>query len=93
MYSALLAKTCGITCPYEATIAFAENAAHNGVQFQFNTKVLKIKRLESGFELLTTQGSIFTKTVLNAAGLFADEMNNMVSDRKLKITLERANIC
>lgn len=36
---ALLAKTGGIICPFKLTIAMAENANVNGVDFRFNTAV------------------------------------------------------
>ena len=39
---ALYAPTGGIVCPFTLTIAFAENAAANGVQFQFDTRVEKV---------------------------------------------------
>ena len=36
---ALYAPTSGIICPFILNIAMAENAADNGVEFRFNTKV------------------------------------------------------
>ena len=41
---ALYAPTGGIVCPFLMTIALAENAAVNGVEFRFNTKVNSIGR-------------------------------------------------
>ena len=37
--AALVAPTGGIVCPFGMTIAMAENAADNGVEFRFNTQV------------------------------------------------------
>ena len=37
--AALYAPTAGIVCPFGATIAFAENAFENGVEFRFNDEV------------------------------------------------------
>lgn len=87
---ALYAPTGGIVCPFNMTIAFAENAADNGVRFQFDTEVKNIvKKTEEGknFYLLeTSKGSIETRLVINAAGVYSDVFHNMVSGEKLHIT-------
>ena len=44
--AALYAPTAGIVCPFGATIAFAENAYTNGVEFRFNTEVKGLTRSE-----------------------------------------------
>lgn len=58
--AALLINQSGIVCPFNLTIALAENAATNGVEFRLNTKVVDItqttkqsheKECEQGFEL------------------------------------------
>ena len=41
--AALYAPTGGIVCPFNMTIAMAENAAVNGVEFKLNTEVEDIK--------------------------------------------------
>lgn len=83
--AALLAKTGGIVCPFNLTIALAENAADNGVEFRFNTEVLDIRKIDAGFSVVTSNGEITTKYVVNAAGVYADVIHNMVSDKKLHI--------
>ena len=50
VYAALYAPTGGIVCPFNMTIAFAENACVNGVEFRFDTEVLNISRISSGTE-------------------------------------------
>ena len=42
VYAALYAPTGGIVCPFNMTIAFAENACVNGVEFRFDTEVLAV---------------------------------------------------
>ena len=81
MYAALYAPTGGIVCPFLMNIAYAENAAINGVKFQFGTRVQDIQRCHqvSGFEVITNQGTLYSKYVINAAGVYADEIHNMVS--------------
>lgn len=84
--AALVAPTGGIVCPFGMTIAMAENAADNGVEFRFNTQVQKIEKIDGGYKLVTGQGEITTKYVVNAAGVYSDELHNMVSEKKLHIT-------
>ncbi|MBE5835396.1 MAG: NAD(P)/FAD-dependent oxidoreductase [Butyrivibrio sp.] len=84
--AALVAPTGGIVCPFGMTIAMAENAADNGVEFRFNTQVQKIEKIDGGYKLVTNQGEITTKYVVNAAGVYSDELHNMVSEKKLHIT-------
>ncbi|MBP3754631.1 MAG: NAD(P)/FAD-dependent oxidoreductase [Lachnospiraceae bacterium] len=88
---ALYAPTGGIVCPFNMTIAFAENAADNGVTFKLDTEVKNIekKTSEDGtnyYRLETSGGIIDTKVVINAAGVYSDVFHNMVSEYKLHIT-------
>lgn len=82
---ALYAPTGGIVCPYEMTVGFAENAYINGVEFKFETEVTNIEKNSNSYIVKTNKGDIETKIVINAAGLFSDDINNMVSNKKLKI--------
>ncbi|MCY6355878.1 NAD(P)/FAD-dependent oxidoreductase, partial [Clostridium sp. ZS2-4] len=82
---ALTLPTGGIVCPYEFTIALAENANTNGVEFKFETEVQGIEKKEGSYILKTNKGDIETKLVINAAGLYADKLNNMVSQKKYNI--------
>ena len=91
--AALWAPTGGIVCPFGLTIALAENAADNGVEFRFETKVEAICRDGDGYLLRTSTGEIRTKTVVNAAGVYSDEIHNMVSAKKLHITPRKGDYC
>lgn len=90
---ALYAPTGGIVCPYEMTIAFAENANENGVEFRFNEEVLTLKKKEDIFEIKTKEATYESKLVINAAGLFADDINNMISMDKIKIQGRKGEYC
>ncbi|MDE7428378.1 MAG: NAD(P)/FAD-dependent oxidoreductase, partial [Lachnospiraceae bacterium] len=81
--AALYAPTGGIVCPFELNIALAENAYMNGVEFKFDTKVENIMKLEEGYELRTDKGVFRARCVVNAAGVYADEIHNMVSEMKI----------
>ena len=65
--AALYAPTGGIVCPFQLTIAMAENASVNGVEFYFQTKVENITKTEEGFCIHTNRGEYYTRYVVNAA--------------------------
>lgn len=80
---ALWAPTGAIVCPFGLTIALAENAAANGVEFIFDTEVRSIvgKNDAEGktyYEIGTDKESFEARTVINAAGVYADVFHNMV---------------
>lgn len=97
--SALYAPTAGIVCPFILNIAMAENANENGVEFFFNTKVEALTPSvdnETGkplWKIRTNNGEYKASYVINAAGVYADTLHNMVSSRKLKITPRRGDYC
>ncbi|MBA5850823.1 NAD(P)/FAD-dependent oxidoreductase [Clostridium sp. cel8] len=91
--AALYAPTSGIVCPYEMTIALAENAADNGVEFRFNSRVVSVKKCDDIYKIKTDKDEIETKLVINAAGVFADVINNMVSSNKIHIIPRKGQYC
>ncbi len=94
---ALYAPTGGIVDPFLLTIALAENANVNGVEFFFRTEAEEIERIEeekpekgeSFYRIKTNNGIYETKMVVNAAGVYADVIHNMVSSKKMHITPRR----
>ena len=86
---ALYAPTGAIVCPFHLTYALAENAAENGVTFFLNTEVLNLKKEEGYYELKTGEDTIRARAVVNAAGVYADVFNNMVSTKKMEIIPRR----
>lgn len=91
--AAIFAPTGGIVCPFGMNIAMAENAADNGVKFLLHTEVMQIEKSACGYLLLTNQGSIEARCVVNAAGVYADKFHNMVSSEKIHITPRRGEYC
>lgn len=88
--AALYAPTAGIVCPFGATIAFAENAFTNGVEFRFDTEVKGLSSAEDEegkpyWIVQTPEGAVRTRAVVNAAGVYADILHNMVSAEKIRI--------
>lgn len=91
---ALIAPTGAIVCPFNMTIAYAENAYANGVDFKLNTQVSDIKKEADCYAISVTlpdasNDIIRAKAVINAAGVYADVINNMVSEHKLHITARK----
>lgn len=85
--AALYAPTGAIICPFGLTIALAENAAVNGAEFHFGAEVTGIKKTENGYLVSTTKGGFETKTVINAAGVYADRIHNMVCYEEDRLTI------
>ena len=82
--SALYSPTAGIIGPWELALALMENAMDNGVELSLNREVLDIKK-EENYKIITNNGEIESKYIVNAAGVYADKIHNMVSSPKFEI--------
>ncbi|MFA6142086.1 MAG: NAD(P)/FAD-dependent oxidoreductase [Candidatus Omnitrophota bacterium] len=91
--AALYAPTTGIISPYRLVYDLCENAARNGVQFHLSSKVEKISAFSASmpgsvprFEISTPKESFRARYIINAAGLYADEVSKMagVGDFEIK---------
>ncbi len=89
--AALYAPSAGIVCPFGLTYALAENAAKNGVSFQFDTEVTHVQPIDGGWALDTSKGTLTAKVVINAAGVHADELHNQVSQEPMTIVPRRGD--
>jgi len=80
--SALFFPDTGVLCPFDLTIAYAENAVQNGVSIVFNAMV-KGMVVENGVikSVETNRGVVRPKVVVNAAGVFCDDIAEMAGDR------------
>ncbi|MFR6425006.1 MAG: NAD(P)/FAD-dependent oxidoreductase [Oscillospiraceae bacterium] len=76
----------GCVCPYGLTIAYAENAVQNGARIALNTAVLGMD-VENGkiTAVHTNRGTLHPALVINAAGVFAEEVARMAGDRFFSI--------
>lgn len=82
----LHAPSAGVISPYEAAIALAENARMNGVKILFDTEATGIIVKNGEVKAVqTSRGTIYTRFVVNAAGLFADEVSAMAGIEEFKI--------
>lgn len=76
----------GCVCPYGLTIAYAENAVQNGARVALNTAVLDMT-VKNGeiIEVKTNRGTLYPKLVINAAGVFSEDIAAMAKDRFFSI--------
>ena len=79
---AMYNPSAGVVSPYNLTIAYAENAAQNGVALSLNTAVLSMDTEDGAITAVhTNRGTVYPTVVVNAAGVFADDIAEMAGDR------------
>ncbi|MDR2547415.1 MAG: FAD-dependent oxidoreductase [Lachnospiraceae bacterium] len=87
---ALYAPSGAIVCPFGLTVAMAENAAANGVEFFRNSEVNKIEKNNDCYLIATKAGTHFsTKIIINAAGIYADQVHALIRSCPYTITPRR----
>ena len=82
---ALYAGTAGIICPFTLTIAAAENAAVNGVEFFMNCRVTGIERQNGDYIIKAGDRRFTAKFLVNAAGIYADEISGMAGGERFSL--------
>ena len=92
--AALYAETSAIASPYEMTIALAENAATNGVEFLLGQGVTDVEKVGDYFKVTLTSKTVEAKLVINCAGVYSDDIyNKLVGDKKLEIVNRKGEYC
>jgi len=71
------------------TIALMENAVDNGVKLDLNTEVLSIEKIDGGYRVITNKRDYEAKCIINASGVYADKIHNMVAKESFKIIPRR----
>lgn len=83
---ALWAPTAGIITPWEFALAMAENAVANGAEVMLETEVQDVYTEDGKVTgVKTNQGDFAADYVINAAGLYADDVARMVGIEKIDI--------
>ncbi|OGQ26099.1 MAG: FAD/NAD(P)-binding oxidoreductase [Deltaproteobacteria bacterium RIFCSPHIGHO2_02_FULL_50_15] len=77
LLGALWAPTAGVINPYEFVFALIESAIENGVELKVESPVQKIGQEEGHLVVQTPTEKIHSRFVLNAAGIFADQVARM----------------
>ncbi len=80
--AALFVPSMAVVEPWNVALALAENATMNGVKFMFNCTVGDVLQENNQITgVVTNQGIIQTKYIINCAGIYADEISEMAGDR------------
>ena len=84
--SALHFPATGVLCPFNLTIALAENAVQNGVEISLDTLVYEMVTEDGTIKSVkTNRGTVHPKVVVNAAGVFSDTVASLAGDRFFSI--------
>ncbi len=83
---AIYSEKTAVVLPYELTIALAENAHKNGVEFLLENEVTSIEKSNNYYTIKTNKNSsIETKIVVNSAGLYSDKIASMTNSSDKKV--------
>ncbi len=82
---ALYAPTGAIICPYELAVAAVGNAMDNGAELKTGFEVLSVEKNNDCYEICSEYESVKARYVVNAAGLYADNIAKMVGDNSFEI--------
>lgn len=87
---ALWAPFAAIVNPWEFALAMAEVAVRNGVELRLRAQVTAVTRTSAGtFELSVPQGVISARSVINAAGVAAGQVHDLIAAPCFHITPTR----
>ena len=91
--AALYGKNVGGIYAPEWTFALLDNAAQNGLAVYLNARVKEIAgRGAFDYSIFTSRGRLNTRSIINAAGLFADEIAAMVGDDDIHLNLTKGTM-
>lgn len=71
-----------IVSPWEVSVAAVEDAMNHGVDLFLNNQVQKIDQKHDHFVITTQQAHYTSRYVINAAGIYSDEIYAMVSNKE-----------
>ncbi|MBU2704146.1 glycerol-3-phosphate dehydrogenase [Sporomusaceae bacterium BoRhaA] len=75
---AMYSPSSGILNPFIYTVALAENAKQNGVDFYFGNEVLSVQRKNEIYEIATGESFYKARWVVNCAGLNSAKISSML---------------
>ncbi|MFB6557757.1 FAD-dependent oxidoreductase [Streptomyces sp. NPDC056400] len=80
-----------IICPWTTTLAYATQAVRAGVDLHLNCRVQKVTSGEA-HTLATSRGPLRTRHLVNAAGLYADEIDRLLGHADFAVTPRRGQL-
>ncbi|RST19239.1 NAD(P)/FAD-dependent oxidoreductase [Streptomyces sp. WAC05374] len=78
-----------VICPWTTTLAYATQAVNAGVDLHLDCRVEDVR---PGHELVTARGVLRTRYLVNAAGLYADELDRLLGHRDFTVTPRRGQL-
>ncbi len=90
--SALYAPSAAVVDPWEYALAMAQTAVKNGVMVELSAKVTGITQLSEGenpYLINTSKGDFKAKYIVNAAGIYADEVNDLIAEHSFTINANK----
>ncbi len=91
--AALHMPTAGLFNPFDVVHALFENARENGVRMMLNTEVVGIVTENGQFIVDTDQGEIQASYVVNASGLYAQKVAQMLGYDDFEISYVTKSTC
>jgi glycerol-3-phosphate dehydrogenase len=88
----LMIEEEGIICPFTTPLAFATQAKINGVEFLFNHPVIGIDRQNKFTQLACQHKTVNAKWVINAAGLYSDDIDRLFGFNRFNVTARRGQL-
>src|SRR5512134_1373775 len=82
----------GILCTFTIPLACATQAVVNGVGLKVNFQVMGISSKDDGHIISSQDEVVHARWVINAAGLFSDEINNHFGHGNFKVTPRRGEL-
>ncbi|MEV0011859.1 FAD-dependent oxidoreductase [Streptomyces sp. NPDC047973] len=81
-----------IICPWTTPLAFATQAVRAGVHLHLNCRVRDVVTDAGGHTLTTSRGPLRTRHLVNAAGLYADEIDRLLGHDVFTVTPRRGQL-
>ncbi len=83
----------GILCTYTLPLAYATQAVLNGVDLRLNFAVQRIIPLpDGGYQLESPAGAVTCRYLVNAAGLYSDEIDRMLGHEDFTVAPRRGEL-
>lgn len=83
----LYSEEVAVVSPYELSIAYAEVAADNGVNFRFEEEVVNIAKISKGFKVTTNKNKFTCRVVINTTP-FDINMGENINEQNYNIKEE-----
>jgi len=82
----------GIVCPFTTPLAYATEAVLAGCDLRRDTRVSAVRRTGEGFLVEASGGVVRTRFLVNAAGLFSDELDRMLGYERFTVQPRRGEL-